>query len=280
MSNLTNYHSHTTYCDGKSPAEDFVKEAIAQGFYSYGMSSHAPLPFPTNWTMKAEDMSSYITEINALKAKYEGQIQLYVGLEIDYLDDEHNPKMDAFQDLELDYRIGSVHLIRDLQGEIADLDMSSPLFKDMIRDRFDNDLVEVIKKYFSQKKAMVRLGGFDFVGHIDKVSMNASFCEPGITAQPWYKKEIASLFEEVARVNQMIEINTKAFMTKGLLFPNKEHFGLINDMSIPVLVNSDSHHINKINNGRREAFELLYKAGIKTVMELDKGQWKASEIIL
>ncbi len=280
MLNLTNYHSHCTYCDGKSPAEDFVKEAIARGFYSYGVSSHAPLPFTTNWTMKADDMSSYIAEINALKAKYEGQIQLYVGLEIDYLDEEHNPKMDYFQNLALDYRIGSVHLIRDMQGELADLDVSSPLFKDMIRDRFDNDLVGVVKKYFSQKKAMIRLGGFDFVGHIDKVSMNASFCEPSITEQQWYKQEIASLFEVVAEAKQMIEINTKAFLTKGLFFPNKEHFGLINEMQIPVLVNSDSHHTLKINDGRRDALELLHKAGVKTVMELDKDQWKEVDIIL
>ncbi len=280
MSNLTNYHSHCTYCDGKSPADEFVKEAIARGFYSYGVSSHAPLPFTTNWTMKAEDMSSYIAEINMLKARYEDQIQLYVGLEIDYLDEVHNPKMSDFQNLNLDYRIGSVHLVSDLQGQIADLDVSSPLFKDMIRDRFDNDLVEVVKKYFSQKKAMIRLGGFDFVGHIDKISMNASFCERNITQQHWYKREIVSLFEEVAKARLMIEINTKAFMSKGVLFPNKEHFGLINEMQIPVLVNSDSHHIQKINDGRREALELLYKAGIKSVMELDKGQWKAKEIAL
>ena len=280
MSNLTNYHSHCTYCDGKAPADDFVKQAIAEGFYSYGVSSHAPLPFSTNWTMKAEDMSSYIAEINVLKAKYDGQIQLYVGLEIDYLDELHNPSMPYFQNLDLDYRIGSVHLVRDFQDEIADLDVSSPFFKDMIRDRFENDLVGVIKKYFSQKKAMIRLGGFDFVGHIDKISMNASFCESGVTEQPWYKQEIAELFEEVKKANQMIEINTKAFTTKGLLFPNKEHFGLIKEMQIPVLVNSDSHYIEKINDGRRDALQLLHKAGIKEVMELDKGQWKAREIIL
>lgn len=45
--NLTNYHSHTLYCDGRAGMEDFIRFAISRGFASYGISSHAPLPFPT-----------------------------------------------------------------------------------------------------------------------------------------------------------------------------------------------------------------------------------------
>ena len=43
--NLTNYHSHSLYCDGRAGMEDFVRFAISEGFTSYGFSSHAPLPF-------------------------------------------------------------------------------------------------------------------------------------------------------------------------------------------------------------------------------------------
>ena len=46
--NLTNYHSHTLYCDGRAGMEDFIRFAISRGFTSYGISSHAPLPFPTS----------------------------------------------------------------------------------------------------------------------------------------------------------------------------------------------------------------------------------------
>ena len=51
MNNLTNYHSHTSFCDGKAPMESFIEEAIREGFTSYGVSSHAPLPFLTRWTI-------------------------------------------------------------------------------------------------------------------------------------------------------------------------------------------------------------------------------------
>ena len=49
--NLTNYHSHSLYCDGRASMEDFVRFALSEGFTSYGFSSHAPLPFSTAWTM-------------------------------------------------------------------------------------------------------------------------------------------------------------------------------------------------------------------------------------
>ncbi|KAA6305198.1 Histidinol-phosphatase, partial [termite gut metagenome] len=58
--NLTNYHSHCAFCDGRAPLEEFIKAAIAQGFTSYGVSSHAPLPFSTHWTMDKEKVPDYL----------------------------------------------------------------------------------------------------------------------------------------------------------------------------------------------------------------------------
>ena len=38
MNNLTNYHSHCDFCDGHAPMELFVREAVKEGFSSYGIS--------------------------------------------------------------------------------------------------------------------------------------------------------------------------------------------------------------------------------------------------
>ena len=32
MTNLTNYHSHCLYCDGRANMEDFIRFAISEGF--------------------------------------------------------------------------------------------------------------------------------------------------------------------------------------------------------------------------------------------------------
>ena len=90
MGNLTNYHSHSLYCDGRAGMEDFVRFALSEGFTSYGFSSHAPLPFSTAWTMEWDIMDDYLSEFHRLKEKYAGRIELYIGLEIDYLDETYN----------------------------------------------------------------------------------------------------------------------------------------------------------------------------------------------
>lgn len=103
---LSNYHSHCTFCDGRSNPEDFVRFAIAKGFRAYGFSSHSPLPFETNWNMSAIDMPEYLQEINRLRQKYADRIEIYTGLEIDYLDTTYNASIPYFRELPLDYRIG------------------------------------------------------------------------------------------------------------------------------------------------------------------------------
>ena len=105
---LSNYHSHCTFCDGRSTPEDFVKFAVAHGFRAYGFSSHSPLPFETFWNMSKDDMPEYLTEIERLKKKYNDRLEIYVGLEIDFLDKSYYASIPYFRNLPLDYRIGSI----------------------------------------------------------------------------------------------------------------------------------------------------------------------------
>jgi len=50
---------HSTYCDGKSELMDYVDQAKKLNMMSIGFSSHAPVPFPTKWCMKAERFDEY-----------------------------------------------------------------------------------------------------------------------------------------------------------------------------------------------------------------------------
>ena len=61
--------------------------------------------------MSKEDMPEYLQEIERLKHKYKDQIEIYVALEIDYLDETYNASLPYFRELPLDYRIGSIHFL-------------------------------------------------------------------------------------------------------------------------------------------------------------------------
>ncbi len=278
--NLTNYHSHCSFCDGRAPLEEFVKEAISQGFYSYGVSSHAPLPFPTQWTMEWEQMEAYLDEFKNLRSKYADEIELYVGLEIDYLNEESNPSVARFTELPLDYRIGSVHLLYDAAGEVVDIDCSPAVFKERVDRHFNGDIVGVVRMYFDRLFRMVELGGFDILGHADKMHYNASCYHPGLLDEPWYEALMKDYFSLVASRGYLVEINTKAYDSLGTFYPNSRYWELMKEYQIKVLVNSDAHYPERINAGRMEALRLLQAKGFAAVAELHQGSWREVPIVV
>lgn len=278
--NLTNYHSHCSFCDGRAPLEEFVEEAIRQGFYSYGVSSHAPLPFPTQWTMEWEQMEAYLDEFKNLRSKYADEIELYVGLEIDYLNEESNPSVARFTELPLDYRIGSVHLLYDAAGEVVDIDCSPAVFKERVDRHFNGDVLRVVRMYFDRLFRMVELGGFDILGHADKMHYNASCYHPGLLDEPWYEALMKDYFSLVASRGYLVEINTKAYDSLGTFYPNSRYWELMKEYQIKVLVNSDAHYPERINAGRMEALRLLQAKGFATVAELHQGSWREVPIVV
>ena len=278
--NLTNYHSHCSFCDGRAPFEEFVKEAISQGFYSYGVSSHAPLPFPTQWTMEWGQMEAYLDEFKNLRSKYADEIELYVGLEIDYLNEESNPSVARFTELPLDYRIGSVHLLYDAAGEVVDIDCSPAVFKERVDRHFNGDVLRVVRMYFDRLFRMVELGGFDILGHADKMHYNASCYHPGLLDEPWYEALMKDYFSLVASRGYLVEINTKAYDSLGTFYPNSRYWELMKEYQIKVLVNSDAHYPERINAGRMEALRLLQAKGFATVAELHQGSWREVPIVV
>ena len=255
--NLTNYHSHSLYCDGRANMEDFIRFALSEGFTSYGFSSHAPLPFPTAWTMEWDCMDDYLAEFRRLKAKYAGQIELYIGLEIDYLNEESNPSVARFRELPLDYRIGSVHLLYNDKGEVVDVDVTADKFRKLVDEEFGGDLVRVVHLYYERLMHMVELGGFDVVGHADKMHYNAAAYRPGLLDEPWYDDLIQEYLDAIARRGYIVEVNTKSYLELGTFYPNERYFPVLLEKGIRVQVNSDSHYPERINNGRLQALAAL-----------------------
>lgn len=278
--NLTNYHSHSLYCDGRAGMRDFVRFAVSQGFTSYGFSGHAPLPFPTPWTMEWDCMEDYLAEFCTLKQQYADRLELYVGLEIDYLNEESNPSVVRFRELPLDYRIGSVHILYDAQGNLVDVDTTPERFRNLVDRHFAGDLDWVIHLYYERLLRMVELGGFDIVGHADKMHYNAACMRPGLLDEPWYDELVRQYLAEIACRGYQVEINTKSFHETGTFFPNKRYFSYLLELGVPVQVNSDAHYPELINNNRPAALQALWQAGYRTVMELYDGQWKAMPICL
>ena len=256
---LYNLHTHTQYCDGHAPMEEFVTEAIALGFTHLGFTPHSPVSVESPVNMTRGQVQEYFDEMERLRRAYGDRINLYTSMEIDYVGVGDGPASDYFLQLPLDYRIGSVHFIPALNNpdEMVDIDGKFPGFKERMGKHFDGDIEYVVKTFYSQMMAMVDEGGFEIVGHMDKIGFNASQYRDGIDEEPWYDKLVIDLFENIMDHHLVIEINTKAWLQRNRYYPNLKYFSMLKRFNAPVVVNSDAHYPTLLNSGRLEAIKLL-----------------------
>ena len=107
----TDYHIHTTFSDGKASPEEYVSHAISAGISEIGFSEHLSL-FKENqdWCMNPSNAQNYIDYIRNLKSNT-NDIKIKAGLEIDFIPGKEKEIGRFLDNLELDYRIGSVHYL-------------------------------------------------------------------------------------------------------------------------------------------------------------------------
>ena len=116
----------------------------------------------------------------------------------------------------------------------------------MVDRHFHGDVERVVRLYYERSRRMVELGGFDIVGHADKVHYNAACCRPGILDEPWYDCLVRDYFAEIARRGYQMEINTKAYEELGVFYPDVRYFPLLRELGVRVQVNSDAHYPERI----------------------------------
>jgi histidinol-phosphatase (PHP family) len=227
--------------------------------------------------MSPADLPVYLEHTAYLKEKYKGRIELYTGLEIDYLDETYNPSIPYFREIPLDYRIGSVHLIPIANGlseeNMVTIDGPFDAFENAVDIHFGGDVKQLVRRYYDSSMRMVEAGGIDIVGHLDKIYMNGHRCSGFSLESDWYKTLVNDYIYLIAEKNLMVEINTKNLLRRQHTYPHRMFFPLLNELDIPVMVNSDCHFPHLVNDGRKEAFDLLQSYGFKYTRELIGGKW-------
>ena len=263
------FHSHTEFCDGRATMEAFAREVVARGFTHYGFSPHCPLPIVSPCNMRREDVGRYLSEVDRIKGEYGGHCRFYAAMEVDYLGEEFGPSSREISELPLDYVIGSVHFVANRKGRLVDVDGRFESFRRKMRDYFDDDIRYVCEAFYSRSVAMVEAGGFDIIGHFDKIGQNASYFQPGIEDEEWYQALVPDLVDRIISHNARhperpltVEINTKAYADhSGRLFPHPRHWGRLIEAGVPLIVNSDAHVPALIDASREMTFSMLEQAG-------------------
>lgn len=268
---LCNYHTHTTYCDGKNTAEEMVRAAIGKGFTRLGFSGHSYMDYNLEYPMSREDTHRYCAEVRDLQKKYAEQIEIYLGLELDYFGETAREP--------LDFVIGSVHGVAQ-GGTVMEVDSSREEQIRGVQELFGGDYYAFCRDYFSQMAGLRRKTNCDVVGHFDVVT---KFNEKGDlfdTENPRYRKPAMEAAEALCRQGGVFEINTgamwKGYRTKP--YPSEALLRAIHAFGGAVVLSSDSHDCDSIGAFFPEAAQLAKRCGFRTARVLTKKGWEEAPL--
>lgn len=256
-----NFHTHTQFCDGHDTMDAMARAAVDAGFAHIGFSPHSPVPIASPCNMQADDVPAYLEETRRLNALHEGRCRFYAGMEIDYLGAGCNATSQYYKDLGLDFSISSVHFIPAQNGELIDIDGHYDRFARNLHDHFRDDLRYVVSTFFERSSEMLAAGGFDILGHFDKIAQNSSYHRAGIEEEPWFDDMLQAYVGQIIDSGVMVEINTKARVEHGRFFPHRRLWDRLVGADVTLLVNSDAHYADRLEASRDEAFKILDTLG-------------------
>jgi histidinol-phosphatase (PHP family) len=208
---------------------------------------------------------------------HEHELEIYTGLEADYIPKSSENFATLKEYLKLDYVIGSVHLV--VKGEDQEnlwfIDgPKSEIYDEGINKVFGGNAKEAVKAYWHQLNMMIEKESFDIVGHLDKIKMhnkNRFFCE----SDTWYQALVNETLSLISQKDFLVEINTRGLYKKrsDSLFPGIEIINMMKKRNINVVLSSDAHQPNEISLYFKEAVETLKQCGYKAYYIYSSSKW-------
>jgi histidinol-phosphatase (PHP family) len=276
---LSNYHTHSLYCDGKASLEEMADAAEASGISSLGFSAHGPVPLESAWNIDEKDMGAYTAAVRALAESRLGRMDILLGYEIDWIRGLCGPNSEFWSAVEKDYSIGSVHYLRGPDGALSTVDDQASVLESFIATSYSGDQKGLVLDYWREVKAMIDAGGFDILGHFDLVKKNNAACGLFQEEAPWYRDAAMECVAAAAASGIVAEINTGG-IARGKIDDCYPAHWLLEEMrtrGIRFTVCADAHHPAHYASMRR-GYDALRKAGFRECWYLSGGEWKATTL--
>ena len=232
---LYNYHTHTTYCDGKNTAEEMVQQAIKSGLSQIGFSGHSYTSFDEEPCMSLQGTEEYKKEINALKQKYKDKIKILLGIEYDYYSNE---PCDDY-----DYILGSVHyLYKD--GKYLCTDLSREQQIQAVNRYYNGDFYAYIEHYYSLVADLYNKTKCDIIGHFDLITKYNDDGSLFDVNHPRYIDAWKSAANEILKTPAIVEINTGGMARghKKTPYPSKQIIEFFKFGGKKLIFSSDCHN--------------------------------------
>ena len=260
---FTDYHVHTDYSnDSKYPMEKVVKDAIAMGLAEICFTDHVDYGTKVDVGVEGSvcsnvDYPKYFNEIDELRKKYEGQIEIKRGLELGVQTHTVEENAELVNSWELDFVILSIHQIAD--DEFWNQAFQKGRTQKEYNDGYYQELYDVVRSYHD----------YSVLGHLDLIKR---YDNEGVFPFENNKEIITKILKCVIEDGKGIELNTSSFRY-GLsdLMPARDILRLYHELGGTIITfGSDSHVEEHLGAYINDCKEELRKIGFTQFCTFDR----------
>lgn len=249
---FADYHTHTAYSgDSEAPMQDMVEQAVQMKLQQLVFTDHVDYDYPDP-TFEQIDFAEYLQEFGHLKQKYEGQIELLLGVEVGFqphIVDRINTLLKTYP---FEFVICSTHMADQL-------DFYTGAFFEGKESH-----VAYERYFYNVLEGIQQLGDFDVYGHLDFIVRYGDYPRKVLRY-----KDHADILDEILKsliyMGKGIEINTSGYRYGlGQLHPQPEILKRYRQLGGEIItVGSDAHQPVEICSGFQQAYATLRQLGYK-----------------
>ena len=253
---IANYHTHTFRCNHASGTEEeYVRNAIDRGIKVLGFSDHTPYVFEGDhysyFRMRPELLEDYVSSVLALREKYKYEIEIHLGVEIEYYPKYLSETLKMLREYPIEYLILGQHFVGNEIGEPYCGRAS--------------DSEELLERYVDQCIEALRTGMFTYLAHPDLLFF--------VGDDDVYRRHMQRLCVAAKELDIPLELNLLG-LKDGRNYPNELFWKIAAAEGCKAILGCDAHNPEALSDiiVEKQARALAEKVGIEIIdtVELKK----------
>lgn len=250
---MIDYHVHTTLCHhANGTMEQYVRAAVAKGLTTICFLDHLTFQEAGRHNaMSPWEVPMYVDAARRLARQYRQEIEVRVGLEVDFSPGYVDRCVEIVSTFDLDVVGSSVHFLLDGEDVVS---------RQSAWGRGELSADVIYPRYLGVLESMLDYDYFDMICHLDLPKK--------FTKRP--SAAVVNGFEDLlAKIRQKdlaVELNTSGIdYPVQEVFPSPQLLDRCAQLQIPIVTGSDAHSPDEVGRHFDRAHELLKAAGYRNL---------------
>lgn len=246
---IANYHTHTARCLHAAGTEiQYIEAAIERGFKIFGFSDHTPQWYPEGYysgiRMEPEQLQEYCDTVRRLQQQYKDQLEIPLGLEVEYYPALFGELMSRLRDQGVEYILLAQHWVGN--------EINEPYCGRATED------ASLLQRYCDQVIAAMETGLFTYVAHPDLIYFTGD--------RKIYAQHMRRLCRAAVQTDTPLEINLLGQLRKRH-YPREYFWEIAAQEGCKTVLGLDSHDPESILEcvSEDKALQMVDRLGLQLV---------------